>query len=79
MIICICHRVSDRDITRATSQGCGSFEDLQCQLAVATCCGKCHDSARELFDQCTAAPPQALQREAKSATPRRTWAISHAA
>jgi bacterioferritin-associated ferredoxin len=30
--------------------GCASFDELQFELAVATCCGKCHDSARETFD-----------------------------
>jgi bacterioferritin-associated ferredoxin len=47
MIICVCHRVSDRDIARAVREGCISFEQLQFDLGVATCCGKCQDSARE--------------------------------
>jgi bacterioferritin-associated ferredoxin len=49
MIICICHRVSDRDIARATHQGCASFDELQFELSVATSCGRCHDCARETF------------------------------
>lgn len=47
MIVCICHRVSDRDIARAASEGCTSFEELQDSLRVATGCGRCHDCARE--------------------------------
>jgi bacterioferritin-associated ferredoxin len=47
MIICVCHRVSDHDIARAAREGCSTFEALQFDLKVATCCGKCHDSARE--------------------------------
>ncbi len=49
MIICICHRVSDRDIARAAQAGCASFDELQFELSVATCCGKCHDCAHEVF------------------------------
>lgn len=49
MIVCICHRVSDRDIARAALSGCATFEELQSELLVATACGKCHDCARETF------------------------------
>jgi len=50
MIICVCHRISDRDIARLVRDGCASFDELQFELAVATCCATCHDSARETFD-----------------------------
>ena len=49
MIVCICHRVSDRDIARAAREGCASFEELQFELSVATACGACHDCARSTF------------------------------
>lgn len=49
MIVCICHRVSDRDIARAAASGCTSFEELQVDTGVATRCGKCHDCARQTF------------------------------
>lgn len=49
MIVCICHRVSDRDIARTAQSGCASFEELQFELLVATSCGKCHDCAHETF------------------------------
>ncbi len=49
MIVCVCHRISDRDIARAAQEGCASFDELQFELAVATCCGKCHDCARDTF------------------------------
>ena len=49
MIVCICHRVSDRDIARVARQGCASFDELQVELSVATSCGRCHDCARETF------------------------------
>jgi bacterioferritin-associated ferredoxin len=49
MIICVCHRVSDRDIAREVRGGCCSFETLQDDLRVGTACGACADCAREVF------------------------------
>ncbi len=49
MIICICHRVSERDIHRQVHAGCASFDELQDELRVATACGACHDCARTSF------------------------------
>jgi bacterioferritin-associated ferredoxin len=49
MTVCVCHRVSDRDIARAARDGCASFDELQFELSVATACGKRHDCARETF------------------------------
>jgi bacterioferritin-associated ferredoxin len=50
MIVCICHRISDRDIARAARQGCTSFDELQDQTRVGTACGACGDCARETFE-----------------------------
>lgn len=50
MIVCVCHRVSDREIAHAVRSGCASFDELQFDLGVATACGKCHDCARETFE-----------------------------
>jgi bacterioferritin-associated ferredoxin len=55
MIVCLCRRVSDRDIARAAQEGCASFEELQSRLGVATGCGACGPCARELFDSRTSA------------------------
>ncbi|GAB4041996.1 MAG: hypothetical protein Fur0014_13820 [Rubrivivax sp.] len=62
MIICICRRVSDRDIARAAREGCASFDELQFELAVATCCGKCRDCARQAFEQHAAQASTTWQR-----------------
>jgi bacterioferritin-associated ferredoxin len=51
MIVCLCHRVSDRDIARAARSGCSSFEDLQSELRVATGCGACLECAQTTFSQ----------------------------
>lgn len=49
MIVCVCNRISDRDIVRHARQGCSSFEDLQFELGVSTCCGSCEQCARTVF------------------------------
>lgn len=49
MIVCVCHRVSDRDIAREAKAGCPDFASLQDQLRVGTACGACLDCARETF------------------------------
>jgi len=49
MIVCVCNRISDRDIVRHAHQGCSTFEDLQFELGVSTCCGSCEQCAREVF------------------------------
>lgn len=51
MIICICHRISDRDIAGAVREGCTSFDQLQDDTRVATACGACHDCAHKLFHE----------------------------
>jgi bacterioferritin-associated ferredoxin len=54
MIICICQRVSDRDITQMSRLG-ASFDDLQLELGVATQCRACEGCARDLHAQCSSA------------------------
>jgi bacterioferritin-associated ferredoxin len=49
MIVCVCRRVSDRDIARVAREGCASFDELQFELGVATQCGACHDCAQAVF------------------------------
>lgn len=50
MIVCLCHRISDRDIRAAVAAGTRCFETLQDDLRVASSCGCCHDCAREVFE-----------------------------
>ncbi|MGM9516535.1 (2Fe-2S)-binding protein [Roseateles sp. DB2] len=51
MIVCLCHRVSDRDIRRAVAEGTRNFEVLQDETRAASACGACHDCAREVFNE----------------------------
>jgi bacterioferritin-associated ferredoxin len=50
MIVCICRRVSDRTIRAAAQQG-ASFEDIQFEHGVSTCCGRCEECARDIWRQ----------------------------
>lgn len=50
MIVCVCNLVSDRDIDRAVQGGAHAFDLLLDDTRVASCCGRCLDCARELFD-----------------------------
>ncbi|MBP6597936.1 MAG: (2Fe-2S)-binding protein [Giesbergeria sp.] len=64
MIVCVCRRVSDRDIARHARAGMG-FDEIQFELGVATQCGRCEGCARDVVAQCNAAHPvAALHNEA---------------
>jgi bacterioferritin-associated ferredoxin len=63
MIICVCKRISDREIARHVHAGMG-FDDIQFELGVATQCGRCEECARDVVAQCNRAHPvAALSRE----------------
>jgi bacterioferritin-associated ferredoxin len=67
MIVCVCRRVSDREIARHARAGM-DFEDIQFELGVATQCGQCECCAREVVAQCSATQPVAcLNRETTNA------------
>jgi bacterioferritin-associated ferredoxin len=47
MIVCVCKRVSDREIARHAASGM-DFDDIQFMLGVATQCGRCEGCARDV-------------------------------
>lgn len=53
MIVCVCRRVSDREITRHAQAGL-DFDAVQFELGVALQCGQCEGCARELVQRCAA-------------------------
>jgi bacterioferritin-associated ferredoxin len=59
MIICVCNNVNEAAIQRAVRQGHGSYEALQFELGVGTCCGQCKDAVHDTVAQCK----QACMRE----------------
>jgi bacterioferritin-associated ferredoxin len=55
MIVCLCRRVSDRDIHRVVAEGVTNFELLQDLTGVASNCGSCLDCAQMVFEEACAA------------------------
>jgi bacterioferritin-associated ferredoxin len=48
MYVCVCRAVSDRDIRESVHQGASSLEEVKARLPVASCCGCCEQTVREL-------------------------------
>lgn len=51
MIVCVCHRVSDKTIAHCARAGM-AFDDIQLEHGVATQCGQCEGCARDLWAEC---------------------------
>ena len=58
MIVCVCRRISDREIARHARAGMG-FDEIQFELGVATQCGQCEGCARDVVAQCSMNCPTA--------------------
>jgi bacterioferritin-associated ferredoxin len=54
MIVCLCHRISDRDIVQAVKDGVRDFESLQDDTCIARNCACCEDCAKQVFAQACA-------------------------
>ena len=53
MIVCICHHISDREISKHANAGM-SFDEIQFETGLSTQCGKCEGCARDVVAQCSA-------------------------
>ncbi len=51
MIVCVCHRISEKDIHAAVSIGASCFSSLQDGTGVATKCGRCRECAQDVLSQ----------------------------
>ncbi len=60
MYVCVCNCVRDRDLHAIAASGVRCFEEVKQRTRVSTCCGRCEDFAREVFEQAIApeATPQ---------------------
>jgi bacterioferritin-associated ferredoxin len=67
MIVCVCRRVSDREIARHARAGM-SFDEIQFELGVATQCGQCEGCARDVVAQCGGCHPVAALRHETAAS-----------
>ena len=68
MIVCVCHRVSDREIARHAHAGM-SFDEIQFELGVATQCGRCETCARDVVAKsCSRGNTAAIHNETQGQT-----------
>ena len=51
MYICLCNAVTERDIRSCVEDGVRSLKDLQRELGVGTCCGRCKPAAKEILQE----------------------------
>lgn len=54
MYVCVCKAVTDGQIREAVDQGCCTMRCLRNELGVATQCGRCAVTAREVLDEALA-------------------------
>ncbi|PCJ19211.1 MAG: hypothetical protein COB04_06095 [Gammaproteobacteria bacterium] len=50
MLVCICNRISDRDIRHVIRGGANCFSDVRAELGFGSCCGKCVPYAKEVIN-----------------------------
>ena len=72
MIVCVCHRISDREIARHARAGM-SFDEIQFELGVATQCGQCEGCARDVVAQCCGSHPVAALHRDAAIPEARAW------
>lgn len=51
MIVCVCSRISDRDIREATAAGALSADDVFRHVGATPCCGSCLETIDGLVGQ----------------------------
>lgn len=51
MLVCICNRISDRDIRSAIHEGASGFRDVKSELGVGSCCGQCVPFAKGVVEE----------------------------
>jgi bacterioferritin-associated ferredoxin len=78
MIVCICHHISDREISKHANAGM-SFDDIQFETGLSTQCGKCEGCARDVVAQCGAKGKIAYLRQEGVRSSSVTFASSAAA
>ncbi len=51
MYVCICHGITDRQIRETLDRGATSLSDVQMQVPVGGCCGRCLPTAQEVVQE----------------------------
>jgi len=57
MYVCLCKGITDREIRSAINDGACSIGQLRKTLGVASQCGKCSTSAREILQEAQTETP----------------------
>jgi bacterioferritin-associated ferredoxin len=51
MYVCICHGITDRQIRETLDRGAASLGEVQMQVPVGGCCGRCLPTAQEVIQE----------------------------
>jgi bacterioferritin-associated ferredoxin len=51
MYVCVCNKVTDKQITEAVRRGTDTLEAVSRELGVASCCGRCRDCALRVIHE----------------------------
>ncbi|MFP5467672.1 MAG: bacterioferritin-associated ferredoxin [Gammaproteobacteria bacterium] len=51
MIICLCKSLNERQLRESIASGADSFDALQFETGVSTCCGTCTDTVHALLER----------------------------
>ena len=54
MYVCLCHGVTERDVSRAAEAGCGDLHELTMRTGGGSGCGSCLPLAAEILAQARA-------------------------
>ncbi|MDP5070167.1 MAG: bacterioferritin-associated ferredoxin [Congregibacter sp.] len=57
MYVCICNRITDKQIRSAIAEGANSLQSLRDELGVASQCGGCSDFALSLLNDSSTPRP----------------------
>lgn len=49
MIICLCKSLNERQLRESIASGASSFDELQMETGVSTCCGTCTEAVHDLL------------------------------
>lgn len=58
MYVCICHGITDRQIRETLDRGAESLGEVQTQVPVGGCCGRCLPTAQDIVDEHLHRQPQ---------------------
>ena len=52
MIVCLCRNITEQQIRKAVREGMSTMPALNARLGIAIQCGRCHEYAEDLLQQC---------------------------